>query len=962
MKGKPDVTVSVADSSASWIRWLFHHCPETLRPLHAIGTMSSSASSHRNEPPPPHGDEADSTRANQGGAIPSSDNQQTVISHRPPIATSSQSSSETNSRHQSTIVLGTRLGDIELTEHIGGGGMGQVFRGEDKRLGRAVAVKVLSRDQSSDQEAVRRFLNEAKSAARLNHQNIAQVYSAGESGEHPYIVFEYVQGVNLRTMVEEQGPLMLEEALSYTLQIADALAHAADRRIVHRDVKPSNVLIAPNGQAKLIDLGLARLSTPGASDGDLTASGVTLGTFDYISPEQARDPRNADSRSDIYSLGCTLFYMLAGRPPFPEGTVLQKLLQHQGDDPPDICQFRPDLPDEAGQVLGKMMAKDPRRRYPDSARLMESLLTLADLIGLRPTGPAQAIWLPPQESRISVLHRQTPWLAPTLTLACLILALHLLWTSKESTGEVWDFRKLGKQAASSQITEESESGDLLTPAPSQDTTLDEASGSVNQKSDGHGGPATDPLRRLLRASASSSRPPFQQSLLAKTHEPGHALPAPALAASFSPDTRRTGLSIPSLLGSLSGRLSAPAAPLARTKASPAPDATSTIPLVINPSPQGDHQYRSIRAALEANPEATLIELRYDGRGIEKPLTLAGRQLTIRAGSGRSPVLAFEPAGADPVLYPRDMIQVSDGKLLLQGIAIELAIPRDVPSESWSLVRLSAGGHIRFEACSLRVRNASDTLGSYHQDVAFFRASPQPSQAPPSSDGEPDIDLLASIACGEASLVRASESTSLQVRWQNGLLATTETAFWVGGSSREQKPGAKMDIEWHHVTAVMGDSLIHITLPPHRPHLAPFDFSKSSACVLSSRNQPLIQVNGVAEPGDLLNELRWPSAPPTIQDSLTPLSITDASGAAVQDDELTSWIEAAGLSKASRLVWQAPASDMPAQAPGTPVHSLGPDNFKLNLTESEIPDEAASSPGFLTDQPPGPPAIEPLATD
>ena len=347
-----------------------------------------------------------------GAPIPSADNQQTVISTDRPLDRLTGMLA-TPPRPTYSIKLGTKLGDIELIEHIGGGGMGQVFRGEDKRLGRAVAVKVLSRDQSSDQDAVRRFLNEAKSAARLNHQNIAQVYSAGESDDHPYIVFEFVEGVNLRTMIEEQGPLMLEEALSYTLQIADALAHASDRRIVHRDVKPSNVLIAPNGQAKLIDLGLARLSTGGNPDGDLTASGVTLGTFDYISPEQARDPRNADSRSDIYSLGCTLFYMLAGRPPFPEGTVLQKLLQHQGDEPPDMCQFRPDLPEEVSLVLSKMMAKDPRRRYPDSARLMEALLSLADQIGLRTVGPTQAIWLPPHESRISALHRQTPWLAPT---------------------------------------------------------------------------------------------------------------------------------------------------------------------------------------------------------------------------------------------------------------------------------------------------------------------------------------------------------------------------------------------------------------------------------------------------------------------------------------------------------------------------------------------------------------------
>ena len=200
-------------------------------------------------------------------------------------------------------------------------------------------------------------------------------------------MFEFVEGVNVRLLVEQKGPLPLAEAVSYTIQVAEALAHADARGVVHRDIKPSNVLITPEGRVKLIDMGLARLRNADPAGADLTPSGVTLGTFDYISPEQARDPRNADIRSDIYSLGCTLFFMLAGQPPFPEGTVLQKLLQHQGDEPPDVRQFRPDLPEELSRVLRKMMAKDPRHRYASSAELAVDLLALAEQIGLRPMSP-----------------------------------------------------------------------------------------------------------------------------------------------------------------------------------------------------------------------------------------------------------------------------------------------------------------------------------------------------------------------------------------------------------------------------------------------------------------------------------------------------------------------------------------------------------------------------------------------
>src|SRR6266576_5470828 len=152
--------------------------------------------------------------------------------------------------------------------------------------------------------------------------------------------------------------MQVGDVLNVGLQIAGALTHSWEREVVHRDIKPSNILIAHDGLAKLVDMGLARLEYLDQTERDETATGVTLGTFDYISPEQARNPRDADIRSDIYSLGCTLFFMLTGRPPFPEGTVLQKLLQHNSDEPPDAREFNPDLPEEVSTLLHKMLAKD----------------------------------------------------------------------------------------------------------------------------------------------------------------------------------------------------------------------------------------------------------------------------------------------------------------------------------------------------------------------------------------------------------------------------------------------------------------------------------------------------------------------------------------------------------------------------------------------------------------------------
>ncbi|MFN5951843.1 MAG: serine/threonine-protein kinase, partial [Pirellulaceae bacterium] len=319
---------------------------------------------------------SDDSRAKSGGE------DKTVISQQP-AAGASDFFRAAGIAELARVLEGKQLGHFQLDQLIGGGGMGAVFRGRDLRLQRTVAIKVVPAAEAN-LESLQRFQLEAQSAAKLDHPNIARVFDVGESTPWNYIVFEFIEGSNLRDLVTAEGPLSVQESVDYLRQIAEALEHAAARGVVHRDIKPSNILITPQGQAKLVDMGLARWSdVPGGTPQEITATGVTLGTFDYISPEQARDPRIADVRSDLYSLGCTWYYLLTGQPPFADGTALQKLLQHGSQKPPDPRAMRKDLSGDLVAILSRLMAKKPSQRYQQPRDLIADLDELSRREGLQ---------------------------------------------------------------------------------------------------------------------------------------------------------------------------------------------------------------------------------------------------------------------------------------------------------------------------------------------------------------------------------------------------------------------------------------------------------------------------------------------------------------------------------------------------------------------------------------------------
>src|SRR4051812_19314245 len=266
-------------------------------------------------------------------------------------------------------LIGTVLSErYRLESKLGSGGMSTVYLARDITLERWVAAKVMHREMSDQPDQIERFRREARAVAQLSHPNVVSVIDAGEDGGHPYIVFEYVDGETLKQRIERVGPLPVDEATAYAIEIGRGLAAAHSRRLVHRDVKPQNVLIDSEGRAKVTDFGIARSLE---ADG-LTQTGRVLGTTDYVSPEQAMG-RGVDARTDIYSLGVLLYEMLTGTVPFTAETVVGVAMKHVNEDMPDVQLQRPEVSSALAAVVERATAKDPKQRYPDMASCLADL-------------------------------------------------------------------------------------------------------------------------------------------------------------------------------------------------------------------------------------------------------------------------------------------------------------------------------------------------------------------------------------------------------------------------------------------------------------------------------------------------------------------------------------------------------------------------------------------------------------
>lgn len=284
------------------------------------------------------------------------------------------------------------IGNYEVLARLGAGGMGTVFKARHRRMKRVVALKVILRQLCEDETAIQRFQREIETIARLSHPNVVLAYDADEAEVGHFLVMEFVDGRDLATTVQKSGPLPLRDAVQYTIQAALGMGYAHGQGIIHRDIKPANLLCDASGVVKVTDLGLARLSEKTASaDSGLTQAGGIVGTVDYMSPEQAFDSTAIDHRSDIYSLGCTLHYLLLGAPPYKAATIMGTLLKHREGPIPSLADQRPDVPAALEAVFRKMVAKRPEERFQSMAEVVAALSAIQLPEGVPAPPPPAAV-------------------------------------------------------------------------------------------------------------------------------------------------------------------------------------------------------------------------------------------------------------------------------------------------------------------------------------------------------------------------------------------------------------------------------------------------------------------------------------------------------------------------------------------------------------------------------------------
>ncbi|MFG0261894.1 MAG: serine/threonine protein kinase [Novipirellula sp. JB048] len=775
------------------------------------------------------------------------------------------------------VLLGKRLNHFLLEDFIGGGGMGAVFRAHDEQLDRTVAIKVIP-FVGDDPDLKRRFRNEAQSAAKLDHPQIAKVFDVGTYDDWHYIVFEYIQGTNLRDLVNREGVMSADQAVFYTCQLADAIQHASDRGIVHRDIKPSNVLIGVGETIKLVDMGLARSDNFELSE-DMTASGVTLGTFDYISPEQANDPRDADLRSDIYSLGCTLYFILAGEPPYPGGTMLQKLLNHGQAPPPDVRQLRSELSGDLAAVIQKMLAKRPEDRYQNANDLIADLQEVARREGFERVQTLGPVTVNTRGPLARSFERHAPWL---VAFTLLMITAGWLYVASDLARD--DFAIV--------VPERSSVIRLSADAGLDAAATDAASAAPPRPRVVTPPPPTRPEVMAPNAIAAPSA-----NEVASVHRDDDTI-TPGAARSPSQPPRMLDLPVPQELGG-TGVPMAPASetpPAREGEAASEPPARET-PAASSPERPAVEQWkpRAIRVSLaesrlerddeEAEDYAYVAsleqaiklskDLEVDRIELAEPLVRSGPikierdGLVISSSVGGSVVL-FDTSDS-PSMRRVELFDIGSHRIDLEDLHLVWSVP--VASMGGGcLLALHDNRLVRLTDCSLTIKNPVRHPDVYAVDITTQAARGEfaaetsggteaDGSAAASGSGEADdiaaaretsgplplvsIEMYNVCIRGEISMLRMDVAAELQMRWENGLLAVTGRMIDTVGAVRQPPPSARpIQLLLDRVIAMVPRGLVRMRLNATGPFPLPIDRDARNCVFIVNPATPAVEITGI----------------------------------------------------------------------------------------------------------------------
>ncbi len=752
-------------------------------------------------------------------------------------------------------VAGIRLGHFVIEERIGCGGMGAVFRAVDERLNRVVALKVLSPFHSRDPGSVDRFHNEAQAAARLDHENIARVHYIGEDRGVQFIAFEFVRGTNVRDFILQKGTISPQDAVNYMLQIAQALRHTMAAGVVHRDIKPSNIIITPAGHAKLVDLGLARQDR----DQELTTFGTTLGTFDYIAPEQARDPRDVDVRADIYSLGCTLYHMLAGEAPFPRGNFIAKVIDHHRDTPPDPADRNPAVSDQLSRIVRKMMATNRDERYASPDHLIHDLGLVANALGLRPMHPDNMIWSKPlYEREPAFWENNRGWLLTVAALLVITLGIDRI---------PWQMLG-GQDDVAAQST------------PSVDGGLSAVSADPVR-------PDTDtvPASQTEADSGTAPAAPSKPTPIGLAHGVG-GFPAPALAqraeapdqsttaAQTSPESglsrstpadSTTNVADASLANEIQNLIMPlPAGPAARrTDVNPvtsAPAASSPF-VVMDPLTNKEQSFDTLEAACQQAPNNGRIELRFTGAWphAQPPIRIHNKRIVIAARPGERPVIEFQAATEPGRNDVTQMISITDGSLTLEDVSLVMPV-KTALSERWSLFSLAEAESLDLRGVAIVVTNPQRLPAAVVEVVPPRNLDPLRMMPDSMMRRQVALDWQDCLIRGDCDLLVQDTLDPAELRCENVAVAVRGTLARVYG--REALDGRVSDdrrlaIRLRQVTALLGEGLMRVETDLFR-EFTPLDFDCANCVVGVRPDQSLLKLTAHQDLDALRRRIHWQS--------------------------------------------------------------------------------------------------------